>query len=96
MAYPERTLQAIAEATERWLHGKGTKRDDILLVLSDGRWHGGAEFLGGNNIRNVWCSSYSQRIGDLIKMGVDIERDRHADNGLGRYRLVESESGRLF
>jgi hypothetical protein len=70
-----------------------TKRDRILKVLSDGEWHNGAEFLGGNNAEGVWCSSYSQRIGDLMKLGHPIER-RLGANGLGEYRL--SPSGRLF
>lgn len=61
-----------------------TKRDRILTVLKDGDWHDGSEFLSGQH--GFWCSSYSQRIGDLIKQGHHIERDRHAQ--LGRYRLV--------
>ena len=64
-----------------------TKRDKILLVLSDGRWHNGDEFLGGHNSMNVWCSSYSQRVGDLIAEGVRIER-KLGKNGLAEYRLL--------
>ena len=65
---------------------KVSKRDRILWVLLDGQWHSGSEFLSGQH--GFRCSSYSQRIGDLIERGENIERDRHGDDGLGRYRLV--------
>lgn len=72
--------------TQLSLSAGTTKRDLIYAVLTDGRWHDGAEFLDGRH--GFWCSSYSQRVGDLIKQGHSIERDRHSQ--LGRYRLVQS------
>ena len=63
------------------------KRDLILLVLADGQWHNGVEFLGGHNSEGVWASSYGQRCGELIRMGIPIER-KIGKNGLGEYRWV--------
>lgn len=63
----------------------GTKRDLILAVLSDGRWHGGEEFMDGRH--GFRCSSYSQRIGQLVRAGHRIERDRN-HGGIARYRMV--------
>lgn len=62
------------------------KRDLILAVLSDGRWHSLSEFLRGDH--GFTCSSVSQRVGQLIREGHAIERDRRGPDGLGRYRLV--------
>lgn len=67
-----------------------TKRDLILAVLRDGRWHGGGEFMDARH--GFRCSSYSQRIGQLARAGHRIERDRRGDDGLGRYRLIEEAS----
>ena len=79
-------------ARVRYLKAAGEKlrkRDLILLVLADaqGQWTNGVAFLGGRNSEDVWCSSYSQRIGDLIADGVRIER-KIGRNGLAEYRLV--------
>jgi hypothetical protein len=65
-----------------------SKRDLILATLTAraGQWVGGSEFMDGRHGYRV--SSYSQRIGQLIRAGHEIERDCHGDNGLGRYRLV--------
>ena len=81
----ERELQRVMDAKARG--EKLRKRDLILLVLADAQWHNGVEFLGGHNSEDVWCSSYSQRIGDLIADGVRIER-KIGRNGLAEYRLV--------
>lgn len=68
---------------------KETQSERILAVLGDGRWHGGAEFLDGRH--GFMCSSYSQRIGGLMREGHVIERDRRGgDYKLGRYRLVRT------
>lgn len=64
-----------------------TKADRILAVLADGRPHSGAEFLSGAH--GFRCSSYSQRIGQLVRAGHRIERTRCGDDGLGVYRLVK-------
>jgi hypothetical protein len=62
----------------------------ILLILSDGEWHNGADFFNGST--GLYCTSYSQRISlDLIrKRGIDVQRERFDPtraNGLARYRL---------
>jgi hypothetical protein len=64
------------------------KRDLILNVMLDGAWHGGEEFLDGRH--GFFCSSYSQRIGDLMDAGCTFEREQHGigDARLGYYRLV--------
>jgi len=74
--------------TQMTLGEKPTKRDLILAVLRDGRFHGGEEFMDGRH--GFRCSSYSQRIGQLIRAGHIIERESHG--GLARYRLHEVAS----
>ena len=77
-------------ARVRYLKAAGEKlrkRDLILLVLADGAWRNGVEFLGGHNSEGVFCSSYSQRIGELIQDGVPIQR-KIGKNGMAEYRLV--------
>lgn len=84
-------------------------RRHILTVLADGRVHDGGEFLDGRH--GFRCSSYSQRIGALVREGCCIERTGAGGHDLGRYRLVSmsgptadavrramgvSEDGRLF
>ena len=81
----ERELQRVMDAKARG--EKLRKRDLILLVLADGQWHNGVEFLGGHNSEGVWASSYGQRCGELIRMGIPIER-KIGKNGLGEYRWV--------
>jgi len=63
-----------------------TVRDRILAVLQDGRWHSGLEFVNGDH--SFFCLSYSQRVGQLIRAGHHIERDRN-HGGVGRYRYLE-------
>ena len=81
----ERELQRVMDAKARG--EKLRKRDLILLVLADAQWHNGVEFLGGHNSEDVWASSYGQRCGELIRMGIPIER-KIGKNGLGEYRWV--------
>ena len=67
---------------------KVTVRDRILAVLQDGRWHSAIEFVNGDH--GFYCLSTSQRVGQLIRAGHRIERDRN-HGGVGRYRLTDSK-----
>ena len=60
------------------------QRERILDVLRDGRWHSSLEFVNG--VHGFYCLSTSQRVGQLIRAGHHIERDRN-HGGVGRYKL---------
>jgi hypothetical protein len=74
-------------------HADDTKVEQILRVLSDGAWHDGAAFLDGRH--GFRCSSYSQRVSQLIREGWPIERRGPGGHELGTYRLVTRESTSL-
>jgi hypothetical protein len=93
LSFGASTDRYIREAREKvyatGLHSLA-KWQRILLILSDGEWHNGADFFNGST--GLYCTSYSQRISlDLIrKRGIDVQRERFDPmraNGLARYLL---------
>lgn len=65
-----------------------SKKALILAVLMDGREHSGAEFMDGRH--GFRCSSYSQRIGLLVKAGYGIKRSGPGGHDLATYRLTHT------
>ena len=72
-----------------------SKRDEVLRVLLDhqGEWVPGEAFLDGRH--GVRLTSYSQRVGALIRAGHPIDRDRNG-GGIARYRYRVPEQMALL
>ena len=82
----------IYAAQHRLVDGKQTKRDLVLLLLSDGCWHGGWEIA-----KTTGSMRYGARLFELNEMGVRWCKRRDPDAPKGevwvQYRLLrEGES----
>ena len=82
---PEQTKKEIKKAKKALKDGKADNIDRLLVIMSDGKWHDGAEF--ANKV--TW--RFSATLHDLKKVhGVEWEKERvEGARNAWRYRLVK-------
>lgn len=85
---PEQTKKEVKKARKAMKEGKADNIDRLLVIMSDGKWHDGAEF--ANKV--TW--RFSGTLHDLKKRhGVEWEKERIEGSTSGWcYRLLKEEA----